>query len=282
MRIIIGCLLGISLLLACKKNNNEITPTQNPFEVMPASLVQNVLLENFTGEWCAPCVNAASQIQALQLKYGVRLKVVNIHYNDWLEISYGNYLAGELGGLINIPRAAVNRSPGVQTFNGADDQYSLLAPINWDNAIRQQLMQPNQAPVAIALSCSGKSNNATVTAYIAHPQNINANTRIGLYIIDKEVQAIQQQGANSNYKHAQVLVDNLGFETTDTVSLINEENKAAISKKTFAGINLSKYDLSHIEIVVLVYTYDIDYRKMKILNVQNVLWGGNKYWDTPA
>jgi hypothetical protein len=35
----------------------------------------------------------------------------------------------------------------------------------------------------------------------------------------------------------------------------------------------------NLKIIVFVFKYNNDFRKMRILNVQEVKWGGNKYWD---
>jgi thiol-disulfide isomerase/thioredoxin len=268
--------------LGCKDKPTIILPAQNAFEVMPSKFIQNILVEAFGGEWCAPCVEGVQKIEFLKTKYPNRIKSVSIHNNDWLEIPYQTYLATWLGGLVSYPRASVNRTLGEQTLDGLDDTYTLLSLKNWDNTINNNINQ--EAPVSIALETVTTSTNiGKLNVYIARKYDISSDTRIGIYFVEDNIQSVFQQGANANYIHQNVLKNVFNYEG-DTIKLyqgndINTNESTEIIKKQFTDIDLTKYNVMNLKIIVFVFNYNNDFRKMRILNVQEVKWGGNKYWD---
>ena len=268
--------------VACKEKPTIIVPTQNTFEVMPSKFFQNILVEEFGGEWCAPCVDGAKSIENFKIKYPNRIKAVSIHNNDWLEIPYQNYLATWLGGLVSFPRASINRNLGENTVNGLDDTYTLLSLKNWDNAINKQINQ--EAPISIALETVTSSTNiGQLNVYIARKNDMVSDTRIGVYFVEDNIQSVFQQGANANFIHQNVLKSVFNYEG-DTVKLyqgndLNTNESPEIIKKQFTDIDLTKHNVMNLKIIVFVFNYNNDFRKMKILNVQEVKWGGNKYWD---
>lgn len=267
-------------LFACKDKTAIIVPTQNAFEVMPSKFIQNVLIEEFGGEWCAPCVEGAKTIGILKEKYPNRIKAVSIHYNDWLEIPYQNYLATLLGGLVSYPRASINRISGEKTVNGLDDTYTLLSLQNWDNTISKNIN--NEASISIALeTLTPSANVGQLNVYIARKTAITTDTRIGVYFVEDNIQSVFQQGANTNFIHQNVLKDVMNYDG-DAIKLfqtIDGDDAPEILKSSFENIDLTKFNLMNLKVIVFVYNYDNDFRKMRILNVQEVKWGGNKYWD---
>ena len=268
--------------LGCKDKPTIIVPTQNTFKVMPSKFIQNILVEEFGGEWYAPCVEGAQKIEFLKTKYPNRIKAVSIHNNDWLEIPYQSYLATWLGGLVSYPRASINRNLGENTLNGLDDTYTLLSLKNWDNTINNNINQ--ESLISIALETITPSTNiGKLNVYIARKYDIGSDTRIGVYFVEDNVQSIFQQGANANFIHQNVLKSVFNYEG-DTVKLyqgneINTNESPEIVKKQFTDIDLTKYNVLNLKIIVFVFNFNNDFRKMKILNVQEVKWGGNKYWD---
>jgi hypothetical protein len=102
-------------------------------------------------------------------------------------------------------------------------------------------------------------------------------------LIEDNIQSVFQQGANANFIHQNVLKSVYNYEG-DTVKLyqgndINTNESPEIVKKQFTDIDLNKYNVMNLKIIVFVFKYNNDFRKMRILNVQEVKWGGNKYWD---
>jgi hypothetical protein len=62
--------------------------------------------------------------------------------------------------------------------------------------------------------------------------------------------------------------------------LLNEAfDEGEIKQVSFSNIDLQNLDKSNLRFLAILYQYNTDFRKMKILNVQEVGLGGNKYWD---
>jgi|688.fasta_scaffold278720_2 hypothetical protein len=274
---ILPFLFTILMYASCKDAAPIVIPKDNPFEVLPVRYVQNVLLESFVAEWTSETIQTSLLEDQLKLMYPNRLFVANLHVNDWLEIPYTNYLSGELGGLLTVPRAAINRTPGTNTLLN-EDNVSLLSSTNWQTAIEKALKV--EASLCLSLE-TGLSSNKTgfINVYIAHKDALVADTRIGIYLVQDGVPALFQTGATDVFIHNNVLSNVLPSMEEDTISIREEAPQGEIIQRSFSNIDLKNIDVTKLKAIVFIYTADPDFRKIRIINSQEVKWGGNKYWD---
>lgn len=267
----------MALLLGCKQQKPVITPTENTFEVLPSVFRQNVLMESFVSETNAATLQHSIDVAQLKSLYGQRLILANFHEDDWLETPYTDLLSTMLGGLIATPRAALNRIPASNALNG-ETNYSLLSKPNWTNAIIHALAQ--EAPLSIALA----SKNITATlgqveVYLARKTPLLGDTRISLFLVQDSIPALFQVGANDVFEHNHVVSKTFPDHAGIPIDVQSETEEATIDRYTFEQVDLLQLDQRNLTAVVFVYRYDTDFRNIKILNVQSVKWGGNKYWD---
>ena len=267
----------MALLLGCKQQKPVITPTENTFEVLPSVFRQNVLMESFVSETNAATLQHSIDVAQLKSLYGQRLILANFHEDDWLETPYTDLLSTMLGGLIATPRAALNRIPASNALNG-ETNYSLLSKPNWTNAIIHALAQ--EAPLSIALA----SKNITATlgqveVYLARKTPLLGDTRISLFLVQDSIPALFQVGATDVFEHNHVVSKTFPDHAGIPIDVQSETEEATIDRYTFEQVDLLQLDQRNLTAVVFVYRYDTDFRNIKILNVQSVKWGGNKYWD---
>ena len=268
------CTLWMGFLQSsCTKPATEFVPKENPFEVVPARFPQKVLMESFVAEWTSSSLQAAVQTGNITKEYPDAVYPVNLHVNDWLSIPFHEYLSDLLGGLLDVPRAAVNRTPAA-----GKDSYTLLPPGEWTKAIEQAL-QP-EAPLALSIA-TGFTNaqSGYADVYIAHKQAISGDLRVFLYLSQDQIPALFQQGATDVFHHQHVLRDVVPGLDGEPVSLNEEFPEGEIIRKSFPSINLQNLDLTQVKLTAFVARMDPDFRNMRILNVQQVSFGGNKYWD---
>ncbi|MBL7766379.1 MAG: Omp28-related outer membrane protein [Chitinophagaceae bacterium] len=262
---------------SCQDKVPIVVPTSNPLNVFPQNFRRNVLLENVVGEWHAATVENSVMVAQLQAQFGSRLIVSTLHQNDWLETAYTTYFIDRLGGLIGIPRAAINRRKGSGTILG-EDNLVLLSPENWTTAIERAMATP--AFLAISMETSVDSaHQATVNVNIAHKEAIFGDIRLLVYIVQNDIPALFQQGGTTTFKHQNVLKEVLTSYEGDTLNLNEDFPLGEIRHKQFTGINLTNYDVFQTRAIAVVYRYDVDFRKSEILNVQEVRMGGIKFWD---
>jgi hypothetical protein len=81
------------------------------------------------------------------------------------------------------------------------------------------------------------------------------------------------------FKHNHVVSKTFPDDAGIAIDLKSEIENPTINRYTFEDVDLQQLDQRNLTAVVFIYRYDTDFRNIKILNVQSVKWGGNKYWD---
>lgn len=273
-----GLLSFLFLCLSCSQEKLVIEPEQNPFAVMPSTFKTHVLIENIEGENNSDCVDASVLLGQFKNQYYKQLTLASIHQNDWLEIPYGKDLEEQLGGVVSYPRASIQRMLGENTVNKLDDNFVWLSQLNWYKHLQQAFV--HIPPLAISLESSfTNAQFANLHVYIAHKTALPPNARLQVYIVEDNLPAVFQLGANSNYIHQHVVREVISDYKGDPIISLDGENEEGIKKISYTNIPLQGYQLNHIKFVAFIYTYSADFRKKQILNVQEVNIGGNKYWD---
>lgn len=271
------CLGSLLLLASCMDKKPVVIPEENAFKVFPANFKQKVLLENIVSESVGQSVENSFFLAQLQQKYGDQLIVSNLHKQDWLETPYTNDLITMLGGLSSYPRASINRNLSVDQLP-SEHNIALLKPLNWEYHIEKTLQQ--EAELTIGLET--KIVNALmgdITVHIAHKKSLAADMRIGLYMVENNIQSIFQVESNDNYKHQDVLKNSIFDIQGDPVDLSAENEEGEIVSKVYQDIDLRFYHLENLHLVAFIYNYDKDFRKMRIHNVATVKFGGVKFWN---
>lgn len=276
---ILLAIFTVLLFSQCNKNKDLIIePTENPFEVMPSRFQQNVLLEYFSDEAKSVTIDNGLKIDLLKATYPGRVITANFHLNDFLETTFSDIVATQLGGLVSDSRGAINRTAGKQTQSGEDGQV-LLSPINWEGGIQQQLNK-GEPPLAIALETGTKdSKTGFINVYIAHKNAITSDTRLMLYIVEDNIQPIFQVDLIPSFKHNNVLKSVLTSFEGDSIDLSGSDAKGIIQKISFPSINLANFNILNAKVIAFIYTQDSDIKKRQVINAQEAHFYGVRYWD---
>lgn len=274
LSIFCSCLFVVS----CSDRQPTIVVQENPLKVHPVHYRQNVLLEGLQAEWLESSIPAAAQVEQFRQQYPGRVCAAQFHVQDWLETPISDQLISFLGGTIGYPKAALNRMPGEQTEQ-QEDGLIWLSPINWQAAVQRQLIL--EAPLAMALEHQVFSENSSqLIIHIAHKQSFPQNLRLVVYAVEDSVKNIFQQGATGSYFHPSVFKNCLTSFEGDTIQLSEEFPEGTIRIKTLENLDLSQLNKSLLRLVVFIYQEDSSYQKRKVLNVQEVRYGGIRYWNT--
>ncbi len=271
------CLGTLLLLASCIDRKPTILPEENAFKVFPSYFKQNVLVENIVSESVGQTVDNSFFVTQLQQKYPDGLIFANFHKQDWLETPYTNDLITMLGGFSSYPRAAINRIPSTDE-NTNENNISFIKPYNWEYHIEKALQK--EATVSIGLETSIQPQQlGSIKIHIAHKKALSADMRIGLYMIEDNIQSIFQVESNDNYKHQHVMKNSLFDIAGDTIDLSTDNVDGEILSREYNEIELKFYHLENLHLVAFIYNYDVDFRKMRIYNVAKVKFAGVQFWN---
>lgn len=276
-RIHLLLLIILPSLFACNANKEKIKINTNPFEVMPTNMKQNIIIEAFVGEWTSTSIELASQIDEIKNKYQERIIPINYHSGDWLETPFTDQISTKLGGLMDPPKASINRNT-LQYKPSVENGFTLLSPSLWEYQITKHgLNTPNSAlSLETKLSTDGTLD---VNIYIAYKEAIQGDTRLQLIFVQDSIKSSSQAGAIDNYTHQYVVQDIYPDAEGTAITLDEESEQGTIAKHSFTQMKLNNLNLMNVRIVAVLYQNNTDFRKIKVLNVQDVKLGGNKYWD---
>lgn len=191
----------IVLLVGC----DNVTPDRRWIDISPATVRRNVLIEEFTGQACLNCPQAAKEISALQKIYTAdRLVAVSIHAGS-LSLFPSSKVRGlrtTLGdsyyqrwGIGALPHALINRRGSTSIRD------------KWGGYVYEEIQQ--ETPLRLSLSCQYHADTRTVDIQTQlKALSTEVKGRLQLWLVEDSVEAIQQLPGNQvdrHYLHRHVL-----------------------------------------------------------------------------
>ena len=84
--------IALAMMIACVTACSNIAEDERLIYVKPADAQRKVLIEDFTGQRCINCPNAADKIEQLKEEYGTSIIAVGIHSGPLAVFSRGKIL----------------------------------------------------------------------------------------------------------------------------------------------------------------------------------------------
>lgn len=216
----------------------------------PPVVNRSVLIEDFTGQRCVNCPNAADEIHSLQQEYGEDMIIaVGIHGGSmavWPNPERGVVgLATETGDNYNTywkveqwPMGMVNRG-GVTPYT------------NWKGLVREELQKT--APISLTADfhqmAGAKSGKIQLSLEGTHG---NTTAKLQLWVVEDDIKAIQLMPdgkANADYIHQHVFRAAVNGEWGEDFSIKEGEVKEYDYSLTFAA----DWVPEHLSIVAFAY-----------------------------
>lgn len=252
-RFIIFSFVLFSSFLSCDKKETE--------PKFPDNFTKKVLLEEFSGEWCANCVEGAKIFETLLNENPERYIGVGIHQGDPFQVLFPNiidFLMPEFD-LAFIPSTIVQRSKEKNK--------------GWSVIANSELKK--EADVGIQISTEfNKTNNLDIGIELATKDNLE-DLFLTVYIVEDFVPESTpgaQNGGGENYIHRHVLRKILTNKAGESIDLDKED----INTKTYSNITLGQYDKTNTTVVAFVHYGNS--KAFKILNVNSVKVGEDSNW----
>ena len=191
--------VGILLLLA---SCTAIPEDERYIYVPLTSSSRAVLIEDFTGQRCVNCPNAAEEIERLKKEYGTdSIIAVGIHSGPLAVYSRGKVLGlrTEEGdeyydhwGVEQEPMGLINRRGGLSTVD------------NWFNLVNEAIKQPTDIYFDFGASCS---QDSTLHVYLTVITGEPIDAKLQLWLTESNITALQMMpdgSANQEYIHNHV------------------------------------------------------------------------------
>lgn len=232
--------LVIGLYSSCDEVENE----QDRFiSLGEVDVKRNVLLEDYTGQFCTNCPEAHEIADALKTQYGDALVVVSIHATSAFGISESN------GGLmtddgnvylsqwddvnnVSLPMGVINRTSG------------LCKASDWAANVRTALEQETQVELTLSVDTTVTGDSIRTTVNIDH--SLTADVKLQLWVIEDSIIARQSTttGTNRQYVHNRVYrgaINGVGGEVMSLQENILSESivRTTPIKETWTAENLS-------------------------------------------
>jgi len=230
--------LAFLFLMACE----EIPPVVTPLEEgqVRDTLLQNILVEEFTGTRCVNCPAGSSELARLQEVYGDQLIIVAIHAGSFarpypesredFRTAEGDALLNYLGQPLGYPSAIINR----KLYDGEVDLQ--LSRSLWPLFLEQE--SERLAPIQLAPSLTYDSTNREVVYNIdltLLDDNPGSDVRLSLMVVEDDVTDIQltPNGPDEQYVHRHNLRDMLTAATGNSLPDDWQQNQTLARQFTY-------------------------------------------------
>jgi hypothetical protein len=188
----------------------------------PGEKVRKVLLEDFTGQKCPNCPEAAEIAHNLQDLNPDQIVILTIHAGFWaVPSSSGNFTADyrtsvgdDLNSSFNIeynPTGMINRTE----YDGT----RTLTPDKWEGAVNAQLDMPAQAWIVITNEYGTSNRKLICSVESTFLENLDGTYKICAFLTESGIISPQQteDGIDTTYEHNHVLRASLNGTWGDLV-----------------------------------------------------------------
>ena len=116
------------------------------------------------------------------------------------------------------------------------------------------------------------------SVYVARREALPGTMRLLIYLTQDSLPALFQQGGTDVYVHRDVLRDVFPSAEGMLIDLSSKPEGGLISRYDFNDISFGNLPLTQLRLTAVLGQLGKDYRDSRILNVQQVRPGGNRYW----
>ncbi len=218
-------------------------------EVPNPPMERVVLLEDYTGQKCINCPDAAAEIDVLSEIFGEKLVVVAIHAGIFsipnMQATAGNEY-NEYFNITSYPKGLVNR----RTYN---NERTLEHNI-WGQAIRDIIWKKSGLSINIDNNYNASGNLLNLTVQVEKEADLDIpKLSLQIWITENNLvkpQAMPDGSYNMNYEHNHVLRD--APNGTWGTSLSFKENVAEFTLSDYS-LKEKEWQLDNCDIIAFVY-----------------------------
>lgn len=246
-RNIIKAMLGVAMIAALSACD-KVEEADRYIKVEMPEIGRNVLVEEYTGQFCVNCPDGHAILNNIRDLYGEKVITVGIHAGKtaWddvasggLKTADGDAYAGKWN-LLSYPSIVVNHQ-GAPISNMAQ----------WQDAVQKAMDMDAKADIVLAATLTEDGKSVKVTARMLADADVDANYQI--WLTESNIVAFQQNmtavGYDLNYVHNHVYrasVNGVGGEKISLASGIYSEMENTIALE-------SKWNVENLAVVAFLY-----------------------------
>ena len=246
MKRILYILLAVFGLVSC----DHIAEDDRLIYEGPPVVNRSVLIEDFTGQRCVNCPNAADEIHNLQQEYGEDVVIaVGIH---------GGPLSVKDNPERNIVGLATETGDNYNTYwkieqwpMGMVNRGGVCPYTDWKTRVREELEK--KAPVNITASFVADASGENLTAMVTvEGASGHVDGKLQLWVVENNITAIQMMpdgSVNTDYVHQHVFRAAVNGEWGEDISL--DEGKSIDKFYSFSPADT--WTLNNLSLVAFVY-----------------------------
>lgn len=289
MRKLFFLLLPVIALQACSKKGDELKPEDNSPTApsgnsLPASFVQRVLLETFTGTWCSTCPEADYKRDQVVNSNPGKVISITIHNNDSMAIPAYTWYFSNFG--TGIPSGMVSRIPSLGNV--------VLNANQWLSNTTTALSRT--AKCGLSITSSTSSGNAAIEIKVGFIEDILSNVTLNVYLVEDNITGTgsgynQSNGFNnitgspfynqgnpiSNYVHNRVVRKLVTPNNGEAIPMAST-TKNSIFTKSYS-VPLSGMNPASVYVVAFINKAGTSSTTHEVLNVQQVKLGQSISWN---
>lgn len=239
--------------------NNRFKDNPNPPVIDTTGYVKRVLVEDFTGQRCVNCPDAAQMLSGLKEEtYGDRMILVAMHAGG---LSLGTPLHNDVAQtyMTALGMGANNPAISIDRVYNDDGVYS-----NWPNAIASRAAASTPCEVKPFVSM-GSDRSVSVLAQVSFSSAVSDSIGVQHWLVEDSIVGFQitHEGSNMEYVHNHVFRDclyddiwGMPLPTTDGGDYL--AGQSYMSPATAGYIIPDDWDIDNLSIVSFVFRYSTD------------------------
>ena len=239
--------------------DNRYMTNPNPPQVDTTGYVKRVLVEDFTGQRCVNCPDAAQMLSGLKEEtYGDRMVLVAMHAGG---LSLGTPLHNDVAQtyMTALGMGANNPAISIDRVYNDDGVYS-----NWPNAIASRAAASTPCEVKPFVSM-GSDRSVSVLAQVSFSSAVSDSIGVQHWLVEDSIVGFQitHEGSNMEYVHNHVFRDclyddiwGMPLPTTDGGDYL--AGQSYMSPATAGYIIPDDWDIDNLSIVSFVFRYSTD------------------------
>lgn len=224
----------------------------------PGEAVKKVLLEDFTGQKCPNCPDAAIVANNLQAVYGEQLIVVAVHAGFYAEPSasgdftadYRTQAGNELNDYFSFqgyPSGLVNRAD----YLGS----TVLFKDSWEGAVAAQVALPPQAVISFSNNYNSSTRKLDLTVETEFLEDLDGTFNLCVLITESGIVSPQQtsSGVQADYVHNHVLRAYVNGTWGDPVGTSGQAVAGEKLTNAYSITLPAEWNADHCHVVAFVY-----------------------------
>lgn len=239
--------------------DNRFMANSNPPQVDTTGYVKRVLVEDFTGQRCVNCPDAAQMLTQLKEEtYGDRMILVAMHAGG---LSLGTPLNNDVAQtyMEALGMGANNPAISIDRVYNDDGVYT-----NWPNQIASRAAVSTPCEVRSFVSM-GSDRNVSVLAQVSFSSTVNDSLGVQHWFVEDSIVGFQltHEGSSMDYVHNHVFRDCL-YDDVWGVPLSTTDDGGYLAGQSYMSSATPGYtipddwDMDNLSIVSFVFRYSTD------------------------